>query len=160
MPTTICSPNHATSACEARRLGRRWRHSAVRCLSWAHEACLAKSVFETGGCPTCRKSISLIDNEIILGQAAADGDAEKLRRLLENGIQHSPRGLFDSTPLLQAAQNGQRGTIRLLLEHGVSVSERHCILHRQAGTQRQQTSFSYTGQIYLLSTSRDEHSYT
>jgi ankyrin repeat protein len=95
----------------------------VRCLSWAHEACLAKSVFETGGCPTCRKSISLIDNEIILGQAAADGDAEKLRRLLENGTQHSPRGLFDSTPLLQAAQNGQRETIRLLREHGASISE-------------------------------------
>ena len=55
----------------------------------------------------------LIDDEIVLGQAAADGDSEKLRRLLENGIQHSPRGLFDSTPLLQAAQNGQGGSIRL-----------------------------------------------
>lgn len=90
------------------------------CSSYAHEACLAKSVFETGDCPTCRKSIFLIDDEIILGQAAADGDTEKLRRLLENGIQRSPRGLFDSTPLLQAAQNGQRETIRLLLEHGAS----------------------------------------
>jgi hypothetical protein len=40
------------------------------CPSWAHEACLAKSVFETGGCPTCRKSILLIDDEIVLGQAA------------------------------------------------------------------------------------------
>jgi hypothetical protein len=30
---------------------------------------LAKSVFERGGCPTCRKSILLIDDEIILGQA-------------------------------------------------------------------------------------------
>jgi ankyrin repeat protein len=40
-----------------------------------------------------------------------------------NGIQHSPRGLFDSTPLLQAAQNGQRETIRLQLEHGASISE-------------------------------------
>jgi hypothetical protein len=86
MLTTIYSPNHAISVYEARRLGRRWRHSAMRCLSWAHEACLAKSVFETGGYPTCRKSIFLIDNEIILGQAAADGDTEKLRRLLENGI--------------------------------------------------------------------------
>jgi hypothetical protein len=40
------------------------------CPSWAHEACLAKSVFETGGCPTCRKSILLIDDEIVLSQAA------------------------------------------------------------------------------------------
>jgi ankyrin repeat protein len=69
------------------------------CTSWAHEACLAKSVFETG-CPTCRKSI-----------------------FLDSGIQHSPRGLFGSTPLLQAAENGQRETIRLLLEHGASISE-------------------------------------
>jgi hypothetical protein len=68
------------------------------CPSWAHEVCLAKSVFETGGCPTCRKSISLIDDEIVLSQAAADRDTEKLRRLLQSGIQHSPRGLFDSTP--------------------------------------------------------------
>jgi hypothetical protein len=67
-----------------------------KCLSWAHEAYLAKSVFETGGCPTCRKSILLIDDEIVLGQAAVDGDTEKLRRLLENRIQHSPRGLLGS----------------------------------------------------------------
>jgi ankyrin repeat protein len=71
----------------------------------------------------CRKSILLIDDEIVLGQAAADGDAEKLRPLLENGIQHSPRDLFDSTPLLQAAQNGQWETIHLLLEHGASITE-------------------------------------
>jgi hypothetical protein len=69
----------------------------------AHEACLAKSVFKTGGCPTCRRSFFLIDDEIVLARAAADGDTEKVRRLLENGIQHSPRGLFDTTPLLQAA---------------------------------------------------------
>jgi hypothetical protein len=61
---------------------------------------LAKSVFKTGGCPTCRRSLFLIDDEIVLAQAAADGETEKVRRLLENGIQHSPRGLFDTTPLL------------------------------------------------------------
>jgi hypothetical protein len=42
------------------------------CPSWTHEACLAKSVFETGGCPTCRKSIDLIDDETVLAKAAAD----------------------------------------------------------------------------------------
>ena len=108
------------------------------CPYWAHEVCLAKSAFETGGCPTCRKSILLIDDEIVLAKAAADGDTEKLRRLLENGIQHSPRGLFDSTPLLQAAQNGQRETIRLLLEHGASISE-------QDGFQRTALHFASAG---------------
>lgn len=94
-----------------------------KCLSWAQGNCLGRSVFETGGYPTCRRSIFLIGDEIILGQAAADGDTEKLRRLLENGIQHSPRGLFGTTPLIQAAQNGQRETIRLLLEHGASIPQ-------------------------------------
>jgi hypothetical protein len=80
---------------------------------------LAKSVFETGGCPTCRKSILLIDEEVILGRAAADGDTEKLRRLLENGIQHSPRDLLDSTPL--AADQGHREIINWLIDHGAEV---------------------------------------
>jgi hypothetical protein len=31
----------------------------------------------------------LIDDEIVLARAAADGDTEKVRRLLENGIQHA-----------------------------------------------------------------------
>jgi len=47
---------------------------------------------------------SIFKVSVITVMNAADGDAEKLRRLLENGIQHSPRGLFESTPLLQAAQ--------------------------------------------------------
>jgi ankyrin repeat protein len=108
------------------------------CLSWAHEACLAKSVFETGGCPTCRKSIFLIDDEMVLARSAADGDTEKLRRLLDSGIQHSLRGFLDSTPLLQAAENGQRETIRLLLERGASISE-------QDGLQRTALHFASAG---------------
>jgi ankyrin repeat protein len=48
---------------------------------------------------------------------------EKLRRLLDDGIQHSPRGILDSTPLLQATQNGQQETIGLLLELGASILE-------------------------------------
>ena len=45
--------------------------STIRCecASWAHEACLAKSVFKTGGCPTCWRSIFLIDDEIVLARA-------------------------------------------------------------------------------------------
>jgi hypothetical protein len=78
------------------------------CRSWAHEACLAKSVFQTGGCPTCRMSLDLIDDETVLATAAANGDTEKVREQLENGTQHSPRDILDSTPLLQAAQHGHR----------------------------------------------------
>jgi hypothetical protein len=33
---------------------------------------------------------------IVLARAAAGGATEKARRLLENGILHSPRGLFDT----------------------------------------------------------------
>ncbi|KFY02487.1 hypothetical protein V490_00484, partial [Pseudogymnoascus sp. VKM F-3557] len=93
------------------------------CPSWTHEACLAKSVFQTGGCPTCRKSIDLIDDETVLATAAANGDTEKVIWQLDNGIQHSPRGYFDSTPLLRAAEHGHRDTIRLLLKKGASISE-------------------------------------
>ncbi|PMD58870.1 uncharacterized protein K444DRAFT_417414 [Hyaloscypha bicolor E] len=44
--------------------------STIRCecASWAHEACLAKSVFKTGGCPMCRRSIFLIDDENVLAR--------------------------------------------------------------------------------------------
>jgi hypothetical protein len=80
---------------------------SCECASWAHEACLAKSVFKTGGCPTCKRSIFLIDDKIVLARAVADGDTGKVGLLLENGIQHSPRDLFDTTPLLQAARGGE-----------------------------------------------------
>jgi hypothetical protein len=93
------------------------------CTSWAHEACLAKSVFETGGCPIYRKLIFLIDNKIVLAQATADRDIKKARQLLDNKIQYSPRGFFGSTPLLQATENGQQETIRLLLKHSALISE-------------------------------------
>jgi hypothetical protein len=43
------------------------------------------------------------------------------------------------------------GNMVPLYRNRTSINERHCILHRQMGTQRQQTSFSYTGRIYLLS---------
>ncbi|KFY03638.1 hypothetical protein V490_00111 [Pseudogymnoascus sp. VKM F-3557] len=60
----------------------------------------------TGRCPTCRKSIDLIDDKTVIATAAANGDTEKVRWQLENGIQLSPRDILDSTPLLRAAQHG------------------------------------------------------
>ncbi|KFY84752.1 hypothetical protein V500_09015 [Pseudogymnoascus sp. VKM F-4518 (FW-2643)] len=76
------------------------------CLSWTHKACLAKSVFQTGGSPTCGNSVDLIDDETVLATAAAKGDSEKVRLQLENGIQQSPRDILDLTPLLRTAQHG------------------------------------------------------
>lgn len=43
--------------------------------------------------------------------------------MLEKGIPHSPRGILESTPLMQAAQGGHDNVVRLLLDHGASVSD-------------------------------------
>ncbi|KAI4221327.1 MAG: hypothetical protein L6R40_008641 [Gallowayella cf. fulva] len=43
------------------------------CPHWTHEACLAKSVSQIGRCPTCQASIHLLDDEIGLARAAAQG---------------------------------------------------------------------------------------
>ncbi len=93
------------------------------CLHWTHEACLAKSVSQTGRCPTCQTSIHRLDDEIGLAKAAAEGDIVAVRLFLEKGTQHSPRDAFGSTPLLQAACQGQQETVHLLLERGASASE-------------------------------------
>jgi len=113
---------------------------SLRCESphWTHEACLAKSVSQTGRCPTCQTSIVSLDDEIGLARAAAEGNIDEVTRLLEAGIQHHPRDPIDSTPLLQAALQGHRGVIQLLLVHGASLSEqdrtneRHYIGHENA----------------------------
>ena len=53
------------------------------CTHWTHEACLAKSVFETGCCPTCQTSVVDLDDE---------GNIADVRRLLEKGTQYSLQG--------------------------------------------------------------------
>ena len=93
------------------------------CPHWTHEVCLAKSVAQTGRCPTCQTSIGLLDNEIRLAKAATEGNIAEVRHLLENGIQYSPRDPIDSTPLLQAGRQGHQEVAQLLLEYGASVSE-------------------------------------
>lgn len=93
------------------------------CPHWTHEACLAKAAFETGGCPTCRTFMLALDDEIVLECAAADGDLSKVTSLLQQGIQPSPRGFAEWTPLLAAAKAGHQEIVRSLLVHGASVSE-------------------------------------
>lgn len=73
------------------------------CPYWTHEACWAKSVSQSGRCPTCQTSIHRLDNEIGLAEAAAEGDIVAVRQFLEKGTQYSPRDAIDSTPLLEAA---------------------------------------------------------
>ena len=73
------------------------------CPHWAHESCMAKSIFETGGCPTCRAPQFSFDTELLLSNACTNGDIGKVRHLLESGTYHSSRDIFDGTPLIRVA---------------------------------------------------------
>jgi hypothetical protein len=70
------------------------------CPHWGHESCMAKSVFETGGCPTCRAPQFSFDTIELLSTACTHGDIEKARHLLESGTYHSSRDIFNGTPLI------------------------------------------------------------
>ena len=113
---------HAAFPSKGGRLERKWWRYGVD-VPPGHRACLAKSVSQTGRCPTCQTSTIRSDDEISLARAVAEGNIAEVRSLLEQGIQHSPRDLIDSTPLLQAARQGHPKVIQLLLEHGASVLE-------------------------------------
>ncbi|KEQ94107.1 hypothetical protein AUEXF2481DRAFT_54524, partial [Aureobasidium subglaciale EXF-2481] len=57
-----------------------------------------------------------------LNQAAADGDEEEVRRLLEQGA--SVEGILDDrqTPLQFAAQEGHTRIVQLLIEYGADIN--------------------------------------
>ena len=92
---------------------------------------MAKSVFETGGCPTCRALQFSFDTDFLLSTAYIHGDVSKARHLLESGTFHSSRDIFDGTPLIRAAQNGHPEVIRLLVEYRASVTQED-IYHQTA----------------------------
>jgi len=96
-----------------------------QCPYWLHEACLAKAMFEAGGCPSCRIPTEKLDEASLLGSAADNGGAAKATQLLQNGTPPSPRFLDNSTPLIRAGKHGHKEVLRILLNHGASVSEQN-----------------------------------
>jgi ankyrin repeat protein len=66
--------------------------------------------------------------------AAARGDVEKARVLLDAGARVDQRSEIDGceTPLMQAAAQGRAETVRLLLEHGADPSMRDTVMQRTA----------------------------
>ena len=116
------------------------------CPHWTHEACLAKAAFETGGCPTCRTSMLAMDNETVLECAATDGDLSKVTSLLQQGIQPSPRGFAEWTPLLAAAKAGHQEIVRSwsFRVGARSISTDGVILGGERGASRDHSGASFT----------------
>ncbi len=69
--------NQAAESCciclEVLEIGEEMVMLLCECPYWTHEACLAKSVFETCRCPTCQTSVDLLDDKISIAPEAADG---------------------------------------------------------------------------------------
>ena len=63
---------------------------------WTHEAWLAKSISQTGRCPTCRTSIHRLDDEIGLAKAVADGDIAAVRIGFGRGTADEPTTATDA----------------------------------------------------------------
>nr|KMM69763.1 GA-binding protein beta chain [Coccidioides posadasii RMSCC 3488] len=75
-----------------------------------------------GQCPTCRISLSSFNAEVVLRDAAAVGDIEKVKQLLEQKICHSTRDYYGRTPLHLATLHGHEAVIEVLLDNGSDTS--------------------------------------
>jgi len=64
------------------------------------------------------------DSPMVLLQAAANGDMETVRRLLESGEQVDATDDVGRTPLMRAAGNGHTRIVKRLLEAGADVNAR------------------------------------
>jgi len=67
-----------------------------------------------------QEQIGRFENELIL--AAKEGDAEKLRRLLNEGALVDTADSYGWTPLMWACSRGHSDTVRLLLQRGANVN--------------------------------------
>jgi hypothetical protein len=118
------------------------------CPPMAHETKFARSIFDTSCCPSCWESIFLINDEIVLARVAADGDTEKVRRLVS---QMGPDLLHEAFSIRRSyCMRRGMATERLyvcywnmvpLYQNKAGINKRRCIFHWQVGTQRRQRSF-------------------
>jgi ankyrin repeat protein len=62
---------------------------------------------------------------VLLMDAAASGQLDKIRSLLDKGVDVNGMDLHGRTPLMQAAVAGHAGTVRLLIQRGADVNRRN-----------------------------------
>ena len=69
-------------------------------------------------------------------QAAEEGQTDKVRLLLNNGVKINAKDNEGKTPLQRAAEKGHRDTVTLLLKNGANINEKDdngkTLLHRAA----------------------------
>ena len=76
-------------------------------------------------CALCLASASAAaDRSAALAAAAAKGQTEQVRALLDGGADIEAAGKDGRTPLMLAAQHGHQETVRLLLAHGAKTEAR------------------------------------
>ena len=101
-------------------------------VSWVMRAAVAFAVLLALASPPVRAQVALYDS--LLHEAAATGDIELTRYLLDGGAAVDARAALDGvTPLHSAARSGEAEVARLLLARGAAVGARavgyHTPLH-------------------------------
>ncbi len=104
-------------------------------VSWVMRAAVAFAVLLALASPPVRAQVALYDS--LLHEAAATGDIELTRYLLDGGAAVDARAALDGvTPLHSAARSGEAEVARLLLARGAAVGARavgyHTPLHMAA----------------------------
>ncbi len=122
---------------------RRVASRAVGCAGawivvfWVMRAAVALAVLLALASPPVRAQVAAYDS--LLHEAAATGDVELTRHLLDGGAAVDARATLDGvTPLHSAARSGEAEVARLLLARGAAVGARavgrHTPLHMAAAS--------------------------